>query len=114
MSASTSRWQRLGPDQPEDGFHLVLSQPAKLFLAQLAVPDEIGKHQDENRIPIVVPAVNLLTALSQIELQVPQVGRFLDLANHLLSFPDYRRQLPSQRRVKRLPRDGLFCRRPLQ
>src|SRR4029077_18650666 len=36
----------------------------------------------ESRIPIVVLAVDLFTALGQVMFQVPQIRRLLDLAGH--------------------------------
>src|SRR5208282_4378809 len=73
---------------------------------------ESPEHIRQLRIPIVVLAVDLFTALGQVVFQVPQIRRLLDLVGHSLCFLNHFVNLPSQSSVEDCADDGVFCPRP--
>ena len=61
---------------------------------------EFPEHVRELRVPVVVLAIDLFTALGQVMFQVSQIRRLRDLAGHLFCFLNYLVKLPAQSSVE--------------
>ena len=72
-----------------DSPQLVLPKAAQIFLIDPLFSEKSPEDKVELRVPIVVLAIDLLTALGQVMFQVPQICRLLDLVGFLLCFPNH-------------------------
>jgi len=72
-----------------DGSQLVLPQAAQIFLIDPLLSEKSPEDKVELRVPIVVLAIDLLTALGQVMFQIPQICRLLDLASLPLCFSNH-------------------------
>src|SRR5262249_1157864 len=79
-----------------------------------ALTDKDTEDLREDRVSVVVVAIDLPARLFQILFQVPQLGGLLDLFGFLLDLSHDRSQFPLQCPIHGLPRDSLFPGRPLQ
>ena len=91
-----------------NGLQFIFPQTSQLFFAQTTFSDKRPEDVSENRIAIVVFAIDLLTALGQIGLQVPEVRRLIYLAGHFLCGPYHRLKFPIQGSLKSLAGDTFF------
>src|SRR6476661_6222003 len=63
---------------PGDIGKFVFAEALQLFFGEAPIAAEVPKNDGEDRVAIVIALVDVLAALTQIELQVPQFGRLLD------------------------------------
>jgi hypothetical protein len=88
------------PNSVTAGFELVLPEAAQVVFGEAPVAEEGGEDERENGVAVIVFAVYLLAALGEPALQLPQLGRLLDLGGPFLGFPDDRLQLPPECQVE--------------
>jgi hypothetical protein len=96
-----------------DGFELVLPEAAQLVFGEASFAEEGCEDEREDGVAVVVLAVDLLAALCQPALQLPQCGWLMNLRGPVLSFPDDCLQLPPERQIEGAAGDGLLRWRPL-
>jgi hypothetical protein len=86
----------------------------QLVLVEAATAEEVCEEEREDRVAVVVLAVDLLAALSEVLFQLPEAGRLLNLRGLASGFQDDRLQLPTKRQIKGFSGDSLLRWRPLQ
>jgi hypothetical protein len=64
-------------------------RPAKIFLIDPLFSEKSPEEKVELRVPIVVLAIDLLTAFGEVMFQDPQICRLLDQDGFLLCFPNH-------------------------
>ena len=84
------------------------SQAAQFFLTDPTFRQEHPEYLCQPRRAKLISPVDVLTTLGQVALQVPHVGRFLDLVRHLFCFPHDALKFPLQSSVEGFPGDGPF------
>ena len=86
----------------------------QLVLIEAATAEEVCEDEREDRVAVVVLAIDLLAALGEVPFQLPEAGRLLNLRSLGFSFQDDRLQLPRKRLIEGASGDGLLRRRSFQ
>jgi hypothetical protein len=61
-----------------DVAELVFAEAVQLVLVEAATDEEVCEDEREDRVAVVVLAVDLLAALSEVMFQLPEAGRLLN------------------------------------
>jgi hypothetical protein len=75
-----------------DVAEFVFAQVVQLVLVDAATTEEVCEDEGEDRVAVVVLAVDLLAALSEVPFQLPEAGRLLNLRSLAFGFLDDRIQ----------------------
>jgi len=65
---------------------LVFAEAAQLVLDEAATAEEVREDEGEDRVAVIVQAVDLLPALSEVLFQLPEAGRLLNLRGFAFGF----------------------------
>jgi hypothetical protein len=86
----------------------------KFVLSKATFSDQHAEDISQNRISIVVCAIDPLPAFGQIVLQIPEIRPLFDFARHLLCIPDDGLKFSIQSKLKSFAGDLFFGVWPLE